>query len=176
MITVAEAYQKANVDRLIRRKVALELGSSWPIPFSLQGKPALAFFYYASYGPPPAKKDDIYPPNWLAIIEIEVGSIVSIDKKPVDFYRLNGPGDVPIGKFAYPETWSLEVMGKKKESFFDLTGRLLNAWLDKVSVGSADLEKQKQDYLLVFAELVPPFQVPCYEAVNPTFFKWLAIR
>ena len=175
MITVAEAHQKANVDKLIRKKVALELGSSWPIPCSLHGKPALAFFYYASFGPPPAKQDDIYPPSWLVILETQGGTIASIEKKPVEFYGLSGPGDRPIGQHACPEAWTFEDVTAKKHALFGLTEGLLSAWLEPRPAQQPEVDKWKKDYVALFTQLVPKFQVCCYKAVSPAFYNWVRL-
>src|SRR5262245_50552114 len=66
--TTQELWKIAWFDRTIRARVALELLASWPIPVRVTEQIQFRFFYYASFGPPPAKQFKLYPPCWEAWI------------------------------------------------------------------------------------------------------------
>src|SRR5262245_59926837 len=101
-------WEIAYFDRTIRASVALELSASCLIPaHDEEGRFGCRFFYYASFGPPPAPVKKLWPPSWWVWIDAETGAITELeDREPKDF-GLAGPRDQPFATHAWPKEWTV---------------------------------------------------------------------
>ena len=169
-----KADRICNDSQEIREKVALELRASFPFPVILYGEVLIRAFYYARFGPPPAAVDDLYPPKWLVTLSSDKGQIISLERKPPEFYGINGAPNQPFAQHAYTHYLSLESMEKDKKQFFQAYDNLVNEWI--TSKFNNNDSQSKKAFRELFNRLSPPPLLKSYLIVGRDFFNWMGFN
>ncbi|WP_395735941.1 hypothetical protein [Prosthecobacter sp.] len=169
MKSVAELNEIVEGNSVIRAKVAAELLSSWPIPHNHPniGKSVL-IFYHAMNLPPPHEYYEIYPPNWLVVLDAESGKPFEVEKKDPKYYGINSPPNKPFSRFKYSHPFEGAELDQKIEFFSSNYTKILNLWFNK------DRNYQKsmlKDFQRDFNWFVPSPTHRFYSHLNPEFAK-----
>jgi hypothetical protein len=172
-LSVAEIRQIAWFDQTIREKVAIELLASWPIPEQGKNGVGFWFFYYASFGPPPAKEFKLYPPCWRVWISQDDGAISQLERIEPKHVGLDVKERQPFATHAWPRDWTLEVADRKRAELLEAYETVLPLW-QKRKGEQADLP-EVADFRKRFLELTEPPLIPCYRALGKNFFAWLGV-
>jgi hypothetical protein len=174
MLTVEQVWKIGNFSARIRKEVALELLASWPIPYVLpNGSIGFLFFYYASFGPPPAEEQQLYPPSWLARIGRENGSVEALNRIEPAEVDLYVPKGVPFAVHRWSPNVTLVETEKKRVTFLKEYEQVVTIWetasFKELPIGHPVIDSFRE-YFLQFTE--PPY-FPCYRKLSPVFFSWL---
>jgi hypothetical protein len=173
-LPVARIWEIASFDRKIRAYVALELVASWPIPGHHDGALRYSFFYYASFGPPPAKSFKLYPPSWVVWILAADGSIHQLRHIQPKQIGLDGKPDEPFATHAWPPEWTVEEADQKRKDLLAAYDRVVAFWEAQRRPTSSDTELLA-DFRRRFLEITPPALLPCYQLLGREFFQWTGI-
>jgi hypothetical protein len=150
----------------------MELEASWPIPIRDHGA-EFAFFYFARFGPPPAEVDQLYPPQWFAVISAQTGELVSLEKRHPEAFGNPGPADRPFAEHTFPAHWTPEIMDAIKAELTGLSDTLTSAWFS--GVGAAPSGRVAARFRDLFPNWVAPPLVPSYRFVSPAYFDWVGL-
>jgi len=173
-LPVAKIWAIASFDARIRAKVALELTASWPIPSQRRMALGFWFFYYASFGPPPALRFTLYPPSWAVWIGAVNGSIWQLRRVRPTQVGLNVREGHPLGAHQWPRDWTIEIADRKREELFESYDNILPMWVrraERVQGVSAQIRAFRQSFL----DLTQPALLPCYRALGESFFSWVGV-
>jgi hypothetical protein len=162
-----KAMDIGTFDQAIRKRVAMELGASWPVPV----ENSIVFFYFARFGPPPAQVDQLYPPSWVVSLSPEDGRVLNIEKKDPAYFGIDGRPDKPFAQHAYPSDWTFGTVTKKKDRLFECMDILYPEWM----YGRVPDSRSAIDFRALFPELAAPPMMVCYRHISPRFFSWIGI-
>jgi hypothetical protein len=172
--SLGEIWHIASFDPAIRSKVALELLASWPIPDRRGASVGFWFFYYASFGPPPAKELSLYPPSWVVWIPPD-GSISELRRVRPQEVALSVREGEPFAKYSWPPNWTIEEVDKKRNDLLLAYDRALAAWEQSSGRPSPADGQLIADFRRRFLELTPAPLLPCYRALGSAFFAWIGL-
>ena len=172
--TTQELWKIAWFDRTIRARVALELLASWPIPVGVTEQIQFRFFYYASFGPPPAKQFKLYPPCWEAWIAAD-GTVEKLHRIQPREAGLGAEQGQPFAAHSWPTDWTLEAADQKRVDLLAAYDRVIPLWLAREPTRAAAEARVVTDCRQRFLELTEPPLVPCYQALGRDFFDWIGI-
>jgi hypothetical protein len=163
-------YQVAFTHDSIRNVVARELLVSWPIPRRLAAGHAFAFFYYASWGPPPAKSSKLYPPQWRVEI-LANGTPGKPERVEPKVIGIAAPPGEPFATHAWPATWTVNQANDKRRALLAAYDAVLPIWLQRGSSDAASVVAFRRQFL----ELTEPPLLPAYLSLGADFFAWVGI-
>lgn len=168
MKSVLELNDIAEGDPKIRAKVAAELVSSWPIPFELGVRKSVMIFYHAMSLPPPHDRFEIYPPNWLVVLDVESGKPITIEKHDPSYYGISSAPNVPFARFKYTHPFEGEQLDNELKKFNATYTKVLKSWF-----GGADdiTEKVLSSFRRDFAWFVPQPTHRIYTYLSPEFSR-----
>jgi hypothetical protein len=163
-------WQVALTDPGIRAHVALEQLVSWPIPLRVEGGHAFAFFYYASWGPPPAKESKLYPPAWRVQLS-PAGVPGKPERVEPRVLGIDKPAGEPFATHPRPTTGTVAEADARRAALLAGYDAVLPIWLAR---GSAD-QPPVVAFRKQFLALTEPPLLPVYLTMGPDFFTWLGI-
>lgn len=173
--SLREIWHIASFDRTIREKVAIELLTSWPIPDYRDGQLGYWFFYYASFGPPPAKEFKLFPPGWVVWIAASDGTISGpkrVIPQEVGLFAQEGES---FATHNWPESWTMEMADQKREKLLKSYDNVVSIWEGKKGDYSAAALPEVADFRKRFAELTEPPLLVCYRTLGRSFFEWIGL-
>jgi hypothetical protein len=168
--STAAIWDVALADKSIRAVVALELLASWPIPVRVDGGHVYSFFYYACWGPPPAKEAKLWPPAWRVQIAPDgtPGKPENVEPKVLG---IDKPPGEPFATYAWPTSGSVDEADAKRNALLAGYDAVLPIWLAR---GPAD-QPPVVAFRKQFLELTEPPLLPVYLTMGPDFFTWLGV-
>jgi hypothetical protein len=163
-------FQVASTNDSIRNVVARELLVSWPIPRRIAAEHVFAFFYYASWGPPPAKSSKLYPPQWRVEI-LEDGRPGKPERVEPKALGIDAPPAEPFATHAWPATWTVDQASEKRRALLAAYDAVLPIWLQRGSSSAPSVVAFRRQFL----ELTEPPLLPVYLTLGPDFFAWVGV-
>jgi hypothetical protein len=154
--------------------VALELIASWPIPGHRDGALGYSFFYYASFGPPPAKSFKLYPPSWVAWLLAADGSVHELRHTEPKEVGLDAKRGEPFATHCWPEHWTVEEADQKRKDLLAAYDAVVDFWEQRRRPSRSETE-MLENFRRRFLEITEPPLLPCYQALGREFFQWLGI-
>lgn len=174
-IPAAKIWQIASFDKQIRSRVALELLCSWPAPNFRAGSLGCWFFYYASFGPPPAKEFKLYPPSWTVWILASNGSVRDLKRvQPRDVGLTVKEGE-PFAAYSWPKSLTSEIADRKRGELFERYDSLLPVLEARRTKLSGSELRDVEDFRSIFLELTPQPLLPCYKILGADFFRLVKV-
>lgn len=173
-LPVSQIWHVASFDRKIRAYVALELLASWPIPDHHQGELRYVFFYYAAFGPPPAKSFKLYPPSWAVWILAADASIHQLRHVEPKQIGIDAKPGEPFATHAWPAQWTVEEADQKRKDLLAAYDPVVELWESGRRITGPDA-KIVEDFRGKFAELTQPPLLPCYQVLGREFFQWVGL-
>lgn len=174
MKTVSVLNNIFDTSQAIRAKVASELTHSWPLPKRPKNdSPQVMAFYFAMHLPPPQKEFQVYPPNWLAVLDANTGAVITLEKKTALFYGCDTPFDKPFGNFRFTHPFDGDLLQQKVEHFNKTYTQFLTAWFADERAAPENLA---EDFRRDFDWFIPKPTHRFYRQLAPQFMEWCGIK
>jgi hypothetical protein len=170
--SVEELWRIAAFDQSIHARVAWELLASWPIPVREDADLGYRFFYYAAFGPPPAKVYKLWPPSWIVHIATD-GTVSGLRRITPQDAGLSVAEGEPFATFSWPSSWTVEEADRKREELLKSYDAAVSAWVTDVPASAGG--KPVADFRRRFLELTQSALLPCYRTLGNAFFPWASV-